>query len=179
MSKLGEIMKKLSELENELEETHLYIQELLKNPKKTSSGGTVFCYFTHSFVIDFEDTSNLIIGNFHVKNASSEPVVSPTILLKIGCDEEFQFMGKYKLPDQSPHMYNYEWERLELQDFDPDSHYFLRPLHADEIPPDGELSFQNFQIIIPYAAPITVEGFVYFEGKQDGIASINYINIAG
>jgi len=176
----AEIMHKLSQLETELEQTQIYIRERMKESNKTTIERTVFCYFTQSVVMDYEqDSSHLIIGNFHVKNVSSNPVVSPTILLKITTDDEFRFLGKYKLPNQTQEMYGFEWERIELKNFDPVTHYYLRPVQANEIPSNEQLSFENFQIIIPFGATISVDGFVYFEGKQEGIAAINNINITG
>lgn len=177
----SDLMEKLSQLENDLEQTQHYIRERLKKSNNhTANEGTVFGYFSHSVVMDYEqDASRLIIGNFHVKNVSSNPVVSPTILLKITTEDEFQFLGKYTLPNQTQQMYSFEWERIELKNFDPVTHYYLRPIQSNAILPNEQLSFQNFQIIIPFGATVNVDGFVYYEGKEEGIAAINYINISG
>jgi len=179
-----DLMAKLSQLENDLEQTQIYIKERIENarePTNTSANeGTVFCYFSHSVVMDYEqDATRLIIGNFHVKNVSSTPVISPSILLKITTDDEFQFLGKYSLANQSQQMYNFDWERVELKSFDPVTHYYLRPIHTEKILSNHQLSFQNFQIILPFGATVNVDGFVYYEGKQEGIAALNYINISG
>lgn len=184
MATHAEIMAKLAQLENDLDQTQTYIKERIKNSNKITSKasdeGTVFCYFSHSVVMDYEqDASRLIIGNFHVKNVSSAPVISPTILLKITTDDEFQFLGKYSIPNKSQQMYNFEWERIELKNFDPVTHYYLRPVQTEEILPNEQLSFQNFQIILPFGATVNVDGFLYYEGKQEGIAAMNYINISG
>lgn len=178
----AEIIAKLSQLETEMEQTQNYIKERLteSNKSTTSPVDAVYCYFTHSVVMEYEhNASNLIIGNFHVKNVSSNSVVSPTILLKITTDDEFQFLGKYKLANQSQQAYNFEWERLDLKNFDPVTHYYLKPIETNEIAPNEQLSFQNFQVIIPFGTTISINGFAYYEGKQEGIAAINYINIAG
>ncbi|WP_339227464.1 hypothetical protein NSQ77_18090 [Oceanobacillus sp. FSL K6-2867] len=173
-----DLKNRLSQLEAELGQTQNYIKEKLKNLNKSSFKGGAFCYFNQTIVLDYEQYStHQITGDFHVKNMSATTLASPIILLKITTEDEFKFTGNYKLPQSSQH--NFEWERIEMGNFDPDTNFFLKPVQADEIPPNEQLTFQEFQIIIPFGSTIRVDGFVYFEGKQDGMAAINSINIAG
>ncbi|MBR3119211.1 MULTISPECIES: hypothetical protein [Oceanobacillus] len=171
---------RFSQLEAELGQTQNYIKEKLKNLNKSSFEGAAFCYFNQTVVLDYEQYStHQITGDFHIKNLSATPVELPRILLKITTEDEFKFTGKYKSSNQNQQTHNFEWERIELGNVDPITHYLLKPVQAKEIYPTEQLSFQDFQIIIPFGTTIRVDGFVYFEGKQDGISAINSINIAG
>ncbi|MBP2078007.1 hypothetical protein [Oceanobacillus polygoni] len=180
MASNSDLKTRLAQLETELGQTQNYIKEKLNNLNNTSFEGAAFCYFNQTVVLDYEQYStHQVTGDFHVNNLSSTPLASPRILLKITTEEEFKFTGKYKSSNQSQQMYNFEWERIEMGNFDQVTHYFLKPIEADEILPTEQLTFQDFQIIIPFGSTIRVDGFVYFEGKQEGIAAINSINIAG
>lgn len=176
---IGTLREKLLQLAKELNHSYVKVKRLLNDVSYPSLSKLVYCYFTHSIILNTTNqSSHLIMGNFHIKNVSNQTLKFPVILLKINSKTEFHFTGKYKSPHQENKAYNFQWERVRLEDIDPTTHYCLKPIQKDHLLPNDQLSFQAFQIIIPTDASITVEGFTYFNQSNDGIPAINTIDIS-
>lgn len=178
---ISQLRSKIFQFEQEFEQTYEQVKLLMEaHPNHAqSNNGHALCYFSQSLILDYEkNTSHLIIGSFHIRNPSNQRKSSPTILLKITSDTEFNFSGKFKSMKQMKQNYNFFWERLELDHLDPLTHYCLQPIKKDHLPPHDQLSFENFQIKIPLHASITVEGFAYFNHNNEGIPALNSINVS-
>lgn len=174
---LTELQAKLAKLEQDLDRTQQKVSEVLHNIEEPAKSDHVYCYFNHSLLVEHEkNASRLIMGSFHIKNTSNKKMDKPIILIKISSENKFNFSGKFQT-DQQKQSGNFQWKRVHLQNLDPATHFCLKPTNKDYLAPHELLSFQNFQIKIPLHASILAEGFVYFEESNDGVPSVNSINI--
>lgn len=175
---LEPLKEKLAQLEMNLEKMQLEVKNNLIKNNKQSLTDHIYCYFTHSIILNYiQGKNHFIMGNFHIKNVSSKIIHSPLILLKINSKSEFNFTGKYKSTNQESKGYNFLWERVILEDFDPMTHYCFKPTQKDTLNRNELLSFQNFQLIFPTDTAVQIEGFTYFDQNNDGIPAINSIEI--
>src|SRR5690625_1842888 len=165
---LHELKAKLLQLEKDLTRTQNKVIELMEEKQTISPNNHVYCYFNHSLILEHDVNSRLIMGSFHVKNMSNEHKKTPIILIKINSEENFNFTEKFLTEEQSQ-IRGFQWRRMHLQNVDPKNHFVLKPTTMDTLPPHEGLTFQNFQIKIPFDASITVEGFVYFNESNNGV----------
>lgn len=174
---LNELKQKILALDNELDQSYQVIEQLLSRKAKREKH--VYCLFTYSMILNhMQGSQNLVMGNFLVKNASQEALAHPTILLTIESETDFNFTSKYLAkPDQQASI-KADWERVLLDDFDPNTHYCFKYIQQDNLPPDEQITFSNFQLIIPQDASIKVAGFTYFNQSNDAIPSLNTIDIS-
>lgn len=174
---LNRLHEKLVQFEKDLDKTQQKIKGLIKKQQQTPSTNHVYCYFNHSLMLEHEkDNSRLIIGSFHIKNATNKVKKAPIILIKLTSESNFNFLGKFQTINQQSTK-GFKWKRMNLKNLNPKNHFCLKPIGTDSIAPNELLSFQNFQIKIPIDASILVEGFVYFDESNDGVPAINTINI--
>lgn len=172
---LAKLKDELSQFEDDLQKTYDQFQTLVNRYQRPNH---VYCYFDSSLILDNEQqNTHLIIGNFYVNNMSNDPKNLPIILLKLECDGQFDFSGKYKTTNQQNENPHFSWERIELDNFDSSTHYCFQPIELKEIVPKDQLSFQQFQIRFLKDATLSVDGFVYFNGSNDGVKAINRIDI--
>lgn len=173
------LKEKLLNLETELEQSQMKVKKILASRSLQTTSELIYCYFTYSIVLNYmKQTSHLIMGNFHLVNISDQNMQSPVILLKINSKTEFNFSGKYKLANKENQAYNFQWERVMIDDLDPATHYCFKPTENDVLRPNELLSFQSFQVVIPLDASINIEGFTYFNQNNDGVPALNSIDIS-
>lgn len=176
---LTELKVKIERFSEELEQTQTAIKTIL-NEKQTTSIDHVYCYFTQNIIMNDEDENNLlIIGSLHIHNKSNHVKKDPTILIKVTSDSNFNFMGKFKSSKLGQQNFTFQWERLDVDHLDPNNHFCLKPTETSELSPQGQLSFQNFQLKVPVNTTLTIEGFTYFDGQNEGIPALNAINLNG
>lgn len=175
---IHEITKKLQKLETSLETMQQYVKRTSEKAIHNTIDHDFYCYFDYSAILN-EDESNthLIIGSFHVKNISSEIMNDPVILLKISADSLCDFSGKFKTENQTEQPYTFLWERVSMDEVDPQTHFCFKPTQKKTLQPNEQLSFQNFQIKIPTNESITIEGFTYFNQENDGVPALNSIQL--
>ncbi|HLS61369.1 MAG TPA: hypothetical protein VK044_09580 [Virgibacillus sp.] len=174
---LSDLKIKLAQFEEELEQTQTAIKTIMTD-KQTTPIDHVYCYFTQSIMINEQAKENvLIIGSLHIHNKSIHNKKDPTILIKITADTNFHFIGKFKSAKQEQQNFTFQWERLDLDHLDPHNHYCFKPTETKELLSQGQLSFQNFQLKVPVNTELTIEGFTYFDGQNEGVAALNSINL--
>jgi len=178
---LLKLKKKLLQLDEDLDKTQTLVKKLMKEKEdRTLIKGHPFCYFNHSFVFDTLDKEKnptcLIVGSFYIKNTSNEVKNDPFILIKITSIDSFKFTGRF-LTDSKQHSRGFSWERVYVSSLDPKNHFCLKPINKKKLKQNETLSFHNFQIQIPLHSSIIVEGYAYFDESNDGVSSINSINI--
>ena len=174
---LTDLKIKLAQFEEELEQTQAAVKTIMTN-KQTTSADHVYCYFTQSIMMNDQTEENLlIIGSLHIQNKSNHSKKDPTILIKITADSNFHFIGKFKSTQQGQQNFSFQWERLDVDHLDANNHYCFKPTQTKELSPQGQLSFQNFQLKVPVNTVLTIEGFTYFDGQNEGIAALNSINL--
>lgn len=175
-----QLKEKLRRLDEEFSQTYRMVQSLFKTKQHHyTDSPLVFCYFNQSIILDYEENkSPLIIGSFYVQNLSPISKESPIILLKVTANNDFNFSGKFKSPRDISKSHNFLWERLMMKHLDPKTHFCFRPTSDDQLKPYDQLAFENFQIKVPLKSTIQVEGFVYFDHKNEGIYALNSINLS-
>ncbi|MBA9026271.1 hypothetical protein [Peribacillus huizhouensis] len=179
------IEKLLQELENhllELKSESLEYQEKIRAllHKRTQAQNPI-SYFNYSTIIDKEKSGeHTVIGTFHLHNPSTLPLHNPVILLKINSDQPFDFSGKYVFANKPIQNETFFWERIEHKQSGSINEYSFRPVANKIIPPNDTFSFSNFQIRFSNEETgyMHVEGFIYYQEKSDGIASLNSISIS-
>ncbi|SDN10385.1 hypothetical protein SAMN05216498_1480 [Tenuibacillus multivorans] len=174
--------QKLSELNDQ---THHYLSELreLISQMDFNSGQSLqtISYFTFSMNISHDlDMENLILGTYHIHNLSEQNISNPYICIKLSSGTPFMFSGKYIYPDSQKQIRTPgAWERM--NDREDKEEYWLRPLDREIIEPNEMITFPNFQIKWSpdksYSG--SVMGFTYSDQFQDGMASLNQINLSG
>jgi len=141
----------------------------------------VLSYFTYSTSLSHDNHSeNIIIANFHILNLSDQTLKNPIICIQLSENSPFSFTGKYILGDsQQQASTNDTWQRMNEQA--DENEYWLRPMNQDEIKPYEELVYSQFQLKWFQAASYSgsVNGFVYFDQKPEGMSAINPINMSG
>lgn len=180
MELIETLKEKITKLEHELVDTQTKVQELLAKKELTPPvSDPIYSYFTYTTILNYlQPASHLILGNYHIKNLSNQPMKSPLILLKFDSKTEFNFSGKYRSPQQDPEKHQFQWERIMMEDLDPVTHYCFKPTQQDELLPNEQLNFTNFQIVIPKDVSLKVIGFTYFNESNDGMLAINSIDIS-
>src|SRR5690625_2042218 len=126
---------------------------------------------------DQSEENLFIICSLHIQKKSNQSKKDPTILIKITADSNFHFIGQFKSTQQGQQNFSFQWERLDVDHLDANNHYCFKPTQTNELSPPGHLSFQNFQLKVPVNTVLTIEGFTYLEGQNEGIAALNTINL--
>ena len=167
--------KKLEQLET----SFMKMQQYVKRTSNLTTDQTFYCYFNYSTIVSpDEDDTHIIIGSFHVKSISPKPMNDPIILLKITADAPCDFSGKFKTENQTDQPYTFLWERVTMDEVDPQTHFCFKPTQNNTLQPNEQLSFQNFQIKVPTNESITIEGFTYFNQENDGVPALNSIQLS-
>jgi|SRR5690625_2465268 len=123
----NELHEKLVQFETDLNKTQQKVKEMLKENLNNPSSNHVYCYFNHSLMLEHEkNSSRLIMGSFHVKNATNELKKAPIILIKLTSESNFNFSGKFQTNQQRSSK-GFRWERINLKNLDPKSHFCLKP----------------------------------------------------
>lgn len=162
----------LRKIEKELEQ--LYGRVL---PTKTND---LLAYYTYSFNMTYRDgEENLVIGNLHVQNTTSEIVSNLSICLLIQTTDVYQFSGKYTTVEsgsqsKSDAVY---WKRIDVDE--EEGTYWFRLMENKTIAPSETISFSDFSIAWEQGKKFScrVNGFVYTEKDEEGIPALNAINI--
>lgn len=172
------ITEKLQKLETSIETMQQYVKRTSEKASKNTIDHEFYCYFNYSTIIheDADDT-HLIIGSFHVKSISPEVINDPVILLKVSADSPCDFSGKFKTENQTDQPYTFLWERVIMDEVDPQTHFCFKPTQNNTLQPNEQLSFQNFQVKVPTYESITIEGFTYFNQENDGVPALNSIQL--
>ncbi|MED4174229.1 hypothetical protein P4631_17550 [Halalkalibacterium halodurans] len=137
------------------------------------------------------DEQVIIKGNFLIHNRRQEPLKSPVICLAFNKPGIASLSGKLVLSSQRQlDEVIIDDERLEEQwgyaQKDGYKHvrrtgeHWLKPLHTNEIGANDTLSFSQFEVAIPLekeATLVTLDGFVYGEGLEEGMAAKNKVMI--
>ncbi|PLR76589.1 hypothetical protein CU633_14650 [Bacillus sp. V3-13] len=176
---VNELESKLKLLEHESETFKERIRELLI--EKSSSGKRPLPYFSYSIILDNKlNGKHTIFGNFNFTNHSPYPLYHPKFVLKIKSDHAFDFSGKYMMPNQHIKVENFQWKLVENKNENEAMEYWFAPIAAEKIDPEQTLSFPNFQIRFQNEATgyINVEGYVHCRDVDEGIPSLNSINIS-
>ncbi|WP_330949537.1 hypothetical protein [Virgibacillus sp. MG-45] len=167
MALMTEIEQKMNNTERKINEKFMHVQQ-----------GSTICYFTHSIIINQEpNNSHLILASFHVMNETSFPFHEPIILLHLDSDGDIDFSGKYTVEGSTNTRVKAPWVRVLLEDHDPQTHYCFKPTTTNLIAPKSGVSFQNFQIKLPFNQYVNVNGYYYCEEQKEGIASLNTLQI--
>ncbi|WP_411953841.1 hypothetical protein ACKXGF_11410 [Alkalibacillus sp. S2W] len=177
----NEIKKKLEELNNQTDRFVEEFKDYLTNKHVADQPSPPFMsYFTHSInaATDFQD-ENLLFGGFHIKNLSSTTIEDLYICLRIDTSDPFSFSGKFS---NEPSTINAQtvpatWEQFNHSDDDKEHWFKLGQGHHLE--PFGDISLSDFQITWENHVPLScsITGFVYTESENDGITSLNTVNI--
>lgn len=174
---LSELKAKLTQYEKEFDNTKRTVLQLMEESNQSSQNNHIYCYFNYAIDLEHQNKSKrLIFGDFSAVNVSNQDKNAPTILIKITTEHAFNFTGKFET-DKKIRPMGFQWERLYVNNLDLKTHFLLKPIHTKQLKPNDMLTFNNFQITIPKDASIIVEGYVYFDGKNDGIASVNTIEL--
>lgn len=173
---IDKITKKLVQLESTVETLTKYTK--LSDSTNQLGSQSLYCYFNYSIIIDKNlAEENVIIGSFHVKNLSNQPMKTPIILLRLDTEYPCEFSGKYKTEQQIDEPFTFLWERIVMDHVDFYTHFSFKPVKSNVLEPNEQLDFENFQIKVPSGESITVEGFTYFNQDNDGVPSLNTIHI--
>lgn len=173
-------------VEAKLKEHHQLTQIFLKElksalSKANESQNTCIAYFTYALQLSHgREQESFCLGSFHIKNIGNVDITKPIIHLTLSEGAPFSLQGKF-VNSQSTlsNKLTNGWERID----DPanPSVYQLKPLGISVIPPGGQLSFTNFQLIwsptSSYAGSVT--GTFFSDQTPDGMAALNSINING
>lgn len=180
LSTKEEIKNKILQLQ---EMNRKYLAEIssIIQEKAHSSELQIVSYFSYSLSIAHEkDKENFCLGSFHIYNLSRKPFKNPYICLKLSASSPFEFSGKYLYKGSKQNMkFSNSWERF--NDPDDKEEFWLRPQQVQQIEPFERLTFSDFQIkwSPKNAYSSSVLGYTYGDGLEDGIASLNHINING
>ena len=177
MVKFQEKIKQLNK------ETTSYLNEIKKliSSSFQSNELKILSYFTYTTNISHEkESESLIIGTYHIHNIGNIPINKPYICLKLSQNSPFHFSGKYINKNTTLAMQtNDVWERF--NDHTNKEEYWLKPIGKESISPAQIISFSNFQAKWIPSEPYTgsIMGFTYCDEFNDGILSINQINLSG
>lgn len=137
-------------------------------------------YFTHSISIStYNEDDHMVIGHFHIMNIGNTTIHQPLVFLRINCDDDFKFSGKFASGEGQVNSAIHEWEKIKLEE-DTKGEYCFKPLKLKDIPPKGKLVFPDFQIRFSTSnmSSLSVQGFVYFNESQETINALNMVNIS-
>ncbi|PLR80743.1 hypothetical protein CVD25_08405 [Bacillus canaveralius] len=176
---VNELESKINLMKGESEAFKAKVRELLS--VKRSSAKRLLPFFSYSIILDNNaNGKHTIYGNFNIINHSPSPLYNPKFVLKIKSDHAFDFSGKYIMPTQHIKIENLQWKLVENKNENEAMEYWFTPTGAEQIDPDQTLSFSNFQIRFQNEASgyINVEGHVYVRDINEGMPSLNSINIS-
>ncbi|WP_246206692.1 hypothetical protein [Virgibacillus ihumii] len=179
MTKINDAHEKIASLQ-QMNASYLQSIKTLVSEMNLSQDFKVISYFTYSLNIrHVKDFENFVLGSFHIQNLGGTPLVNPYICIKLSADSPFNFSGKYQYKDSSKGNLTNGWERI--NEHTDRQEFWLRPNNKHILEANETLSFSNFQVKwIPessYAGSIM--GFAYGDEMEEGISSLNQINIGG
>ncbi|WP_345242939.1 hypothetical protein [Pontibacillus salipaludis] len=190
--KTERIEKKLNKIEKDLKEAKQQLQSLKKNEQTSSDKSTlsVIPYFSYTIKIPKhnEDHTVHIFGSFIIKNIGSASLKKPYICIKFSDITKVSLAAKISSEDHidqefSPvptQTWNFISKDLEKR-VESDGEYWLTPINVGDIPPQKNLSFANFHAWLDcseFEGTLKMEGYVYGEGAESGIPSLNKINVS-
>lgn len=170
---------KINMLQNQ---TKSYVHEIKELIEKLdiSKNIKVISYFTSTFNISHNlEQESLCMGSYHVYNIGNEPLINPSICIKLPENSLFSFSGRYAHEHFKPSLKGpNEWMRT--MNTKNKNEFWLKPIGKTTIEPNEIISFSNFQIKWSpnkaYEGSIT--GLTYCDQIQDGIAVVNPINLS-
>lgn len=179
-------MDKFTEMKQKLKQFHdmnnQYLKEIMTLIKeKRSEEVQIVSYFNYSLNIShMNDGENFCLGSYHIFNISNRPINNPYICIKLTPASLFEFSGKYFYKDSKQKMnFANSWERM--NDPTDKEEFWLKPNDIVQLEPFQKLAFSDFQIkwnpTSSYAGSIL--GFTYADEIQEGIHSLNQINLSG
>src|SRR5690625_7600539 len=97
---LAELKEKLIQLEKNFDVTQKQVKKIMEEKQQITQVNHIYCYFNYSLILEHERNSRLILGSFHVKNASYQKKNKTTILMKVNEDDNFNFTVKFLTDSQ-------------------------------------------------------------------------------
>lgn len=192
-SLLSDIQKEFTEKEMELEYYKSKVKSLEKQSrvymntsqaqsrKPVANAKSTLCYFDYS-IVKKSDQEFIFIGDFHIHNFGSEPLLNPTVCFRFSPPELAALKGKIftfeqatlnKPLDAQWMFLNSDW----AQEAKEKGEIWLvstEPIHLQQ----GEsTTVHRFQIPVTFSHPGTliIEGFVYSESNQKMKSNNNII----
>ncbi|MFC7063876.1 hypothetical protein [Halobacillus seohaensis] len=185
---LHEIEQKLVVLKDALIAAYKEMQEI-KERSQESNRLDITSFFSYNVILPNEDRKDpIIIGSFVIKNNGTAVLTDPLICLRFQPIDAFSLtakIGSEQIIDQdySPvpaETWNYINEEEGKEIAEKTGEYWLEPLSTTFLEPGELLSFTNFQIKLnkeKIDRKFKLEGFVYGEELENGLAPLNKITL--
>lgn len=186
------IEENLKQIEEDLIKAKNQIETLKKKNYHSSepSDQFIISYFSYTVKCPTDPDNQIvqIFGSFIIKNVGNVPLKSPYICIKFNDYSPISLAARISSKDRIDQEYspvptqtwNFINQELEKR-VESDGEYWLSPLNVYEIPPQKNLSFANFHARLDcsqYDGTLKMEGYVYGEGIESGVPSLNKINVS-
>ncbi|OIK13573.1 hypothetical protein BIV60_13850 [Bacillus sp. MUM 116] len=166
------IEKKIEDIKREMEILKDKIINISIDNEKS-----IISYFNCSMNFTKNDSEeHIIFSDFVIQNNTNISLTNPVILIKINGSNAIDFLGRFN--NKTIHDEKAQWERVETEDMDEKSDYWLKSKQTT-LKPKETLVFSGFQMkwASSHEQNIHVSGYFYCDQYKKGIPSLNSVSI--